>query len=429
MGSQSVTTSLTPEVYIQEIHGSLQVRGWDRSEILIQANLDDTTLEKQDDVVHLSCQSDCSIRLPQDASIQVETVHSSARFKLLAGNLKIDQVHGSLALRNVGETQVGSVHGDLLAKQVMGDLQIGQVQGNTLARDVQGKCAVQQTSGNLDLRDITGEITASASGNARIRLSLLSGDSYDISAKGNLHCRLPDDASAQVNLSSGARDIEVKLPGEKTSVREKNHSLTMGNGDASVTLSAGAGLYFASQESDWAEKEEIEADFNEEFSSIAEELSQHITQQVESQIESQLEMLDEQMSNLATAAQKAGMSAAEMERIMQRARNSSERATVRARERMRRAQERLGKKLERKLAAAQRKVELKAKAAERRKKVHKKRTLDFERLPSTSTTAPKAPGKSVSDEERLMVLRMLEQKKIGLDEAEHLLAALEGEGT
>lgn len=429
MGRQSVTTSLAPEVFIEEVHGSLQVKGWDRSEILIQASLDDTVLEKQDDVVRLSCRSDCSVRLPQDASIQVGTAHSSAHFKLLDGNLEIDQVHGSLALRNVGETQVGSVHGDLLAKQVMGDLQVEKVQGNTIARDVQGKCAVQETSGNLDLRDITGDITASASGNARVRLSLLSGENYDISAKGNLHCRIPEDASAQVNLSSGAQDIEVKLSGEKTSVKKRDYSLIMGEGDASVTLSAGAGLYFASQESDWAEKEEIEAEFNQEFSSIAEELSQQITQQIESQIESQMEMLDEQMSNISSAAQKAGMSAAEMERIMQRARESSERATVRARKRMRRAQERLEKKLERRLAAAQRKVELKAKAAERRKKIRKKRSWNFEWPPPASTTTPKEPGEPVSDEERLMILRMLEQKKISLDEAEHLLTALEGKGT
>jgi hypothetical protein len=32
----------------------------------------------------------------------------------------------------------------------------------------------------------------------------------------------------------------------------------------------------------------------------------------------------------------------------------------------------------------------------------------------------------VSEAERLMILRMLEQKKIGLDEAEKLLSALEG---
>jgi hypothetical protein len=32
----------------------------------------------------------------------------------------------------------------------------------------------------------------------------------------------------------------------------------------------------------------------------------------------------------------------------------------------------------------------------------------------------------VSDDERLMILRMLEQKKISMEEAEELLSALEG---
>jgi hypothetical protein len=41
-----------------------------------------------------------------------------------------------------------------------------------------------------------------------------------------------------------------------------------------------------------------------------------------------------------------------------------------------------------------------------------------------------ATGDPVSEEERLMILRMLEQKKISIAEAEQLLAALESrEGT
>jgi hypothetical protein len=39
---------------------------------------------------------------------------------------------------------------------------------------------------------------------------------------------------------------------------------------------------------------------------------------------------------------------------------------------------------------------------------------------------PAESGEPVSDEERLTILRMLQEKKISLEEAEKLLAALEG---
>jgi hypothetical protein len=42
-------------------------------------------------------------------------------------------------------------------------------------------------------------------------------------------------------------------------------------------------------------------------------------------------------------------------------------------------------------------------------------------------TPPKPPVDPVTEEERLMILRMLEQKKITLEEADELLSALEGQ--
>jgi hypothetical protein len=85
---------------------------------------------------------------------------------------------------------------------------------------------------------------------------------------------------------------------------------------------------------------------------------------------------------------------------------------------MRRTQE----KLERKLEAARRKEELRARAAERRSQARSRGSWSFEWSPGSSSP-PKEEG--VSDEERLMILRMLEQKKISLQETEDLLAALE----
>ena len=120
------------------------------------------------------------------------------------------------------------------------------------------------------------------------------------------------------------------------------------------------------------------------------------------------------MENLSTVIGQAGLSQEEMDHIMQRARESSERATARSQAKMRRAQ----KKLERKLAAAKRKAELRAKAAERRSQSGK----NFEWPPPSEEPAQGI----ISDEERLMVLRMLEEKKINLEEAEQLLAVLEG---
>ena len=100
----------------------------------------------------------------------------------------------------------------------------------------------------------------------------------------------------------------------------------------------------------------------------------------------------------------------------------AERIEKRAQEKIRRAQE----KLARRLTSEQKKTERKARTAAaraRRRSKGRRHTWSFR----TSPVAPAAPaGDPVSEEERLMILRMLEQKKISLAEADQLLAALEG---
>ena len=41
MNTQSIPSSMTPEIIIQQISGNLSVKGWDEPQIVIQADTDD----------------------------------------------------------------------------------------------------------------------------------------------------------------------------------------------------------------------------------------------------------------------------------------------------------------------------------------------------------------------------------------------------
>lgn len=423
MGQKSVSVGLAPEVSITAVHGNLQLKGWDREEILLRSSSSDfDVLEKQNNSVQISCQGDCIIRLPHDAVIRADTVNGNARFILLEGELHIEKVFGSLEARNIRCARIGSINGNLVAKQVTEDLYVEQVQGSAIARDIQGTCSFKHVGGNLDLRDTEDDIEAKAGGNVRVRLCLLVGKNYSIRAGGNLSCIVPLDASLGVNLTSGARRIQIKQAENKTTLAEKNHHLALGDEQATMSLESGGSILFACQEADWGEMDDIQEELDEAFTEFSEQFGQQIADQVEQQIEAQMEILNEQLSRLEMMVGQAGLSEAEAEQVMQRARLASEKATERAQERMRRAQE----KLDRKLQAAQRKAEYKIKAAERRNQPSKRPTWRFEMSSSPAAPAAPAPPEAPTEEERLMILHMLEQKKITIQEAEELLAALEG---
>lgn len=414
MKELSINTSPTPTIVIEDVFGNLQVKGWDQPAILLKSgDQDGSSLHQVNDKVHIRSKGDCLLRVPTGASLQVNSIHGWARFKLLTGELQISKVMGALFLEGVGNTHCESVFGDLSARSLAGDLTINQVLGNAQIDQIAGKCMMEKVAGNLDLRAAEGDLFLSNGGNARLRLERLGGKQYCIAAGGNIYFSVNEQISARITLSSREGQITIHLPTGKTVVDRQTYDLTLGDGQAEIDLSAGGMIIFNCQES-WGEGS---FEGEEPLEGIAEDVSQKIAAEIEAQLESQFKALDEQMSHLAQVVARAGISPLEAERIMHRARQASERASARAQERMRRARE----KLDQKMAEAQRKMEQRGGAAGWHRGGWEPRHWHFEwsAKPSTRET-------EVTDEERLAILRLLEQKKITVEEAERLLAALEG---
>jgi hypothetical protein len=420
MYQETVSTSQAPEVIIEEVQGSLQVKGWENSNVEVRANVENLTLEEKDDVVHVRCQGNCSVRLPSDSSLQVEKVLGEASIKLLEDQLSIEQVNGPLNLRNVADTRVEKVNGNLVAKHVVGDLSVENVAGNAKIRDIEGNCVLEEVSGNLDLREVDGGINVQVSGNARLRLNIIAGELYQVSAKGNLHCRIPEDAGVHIKLSSASQVIKINLPNHTKNFQGQEYELTLGDGSVPMQISADGMIFLSGEESDRQTTQEDEIELGEEFQEMAGALNQQIAQQVQAEINAMTLKLNQELSNLVSGAETAGLSEDQTEEIIRSAREAGERAAARAQEKMRRAQE----KLQRKLEANRRRSELRARAAEKRAQARDQGASNFE-WPWSQTERQE----SISEEERLMILRMLEQKKISLQEAEQLLDALEGKSS
>ncbi len=419
MDKQFVTTSASPRIVL-DISGDLRLKGQDTFEVV--AKSDDPQnlfLETREDQVFIRCTSDCNVRVPRAAIIQIQAAHGDAVIKALDGALTMDTVSGNLDLRNVGATKIGKMYGNLSAKNVDGDLSIDSISGDTSVRSVQGDFTVTNTiSGNLNLSEVGGSAKATVDGNINLRLDPAPGHDYNFTCRGNLFCRLSADASAEISVPH-ASQVMVDLPGIHASAPVQTpYAITLGEGDAKIILSANGNVVLDTHAPDW-DMEDFDLDINSEVNGMADVVSQQISQQVESQMRMIEDQLDAQLSNLSMRLSAAKLSADQARRIEDRAREASERATARAQERVRHAQERM----EQKLSAAQRKIELKKQAREHASR-HAHHGWSFN-IPTPPTPAT-PPGEPVSEDERLMILRMLEQKKISMEEAEELLSALEG---
>ena len=419
MDKQFVTTSASPHITL-DISGDLRLKGQDTFEVIAKADgPEDLILDAQDDQVIIRCISSCSLRVPRAAIVTVNAVNGDANIKGVDGDLKIERIDGELALRNVGNTEIGRVSGGMSAKDVDGMFTIDSISGDTAARRVQGNFIVNgKISGNLSLSDVGGSARASVDGNIMLRLDPAPGHEYEFSSRGNLFCRLSAETSAEISVPK-ASQVMVNLPGiHATAPVQSPYALTLGEGDAKITLSADGNVVLDTHAPDW-EMEDFDLDINAEVNGMADTVSQQITQQIESQMRMMEDQLNAQLSSLSMRLSAAKLTQDQARMIQDRAREASERATARAQERVRRAQERM----EQKLAAAQRRMEHRQQASERASR-HAHRGWSFN-IP-TPPTPPTPPGEPVSEDERLLILQMLEEKKITMEQAEELLTALEG---
>lgn len=426
MEKQSIETSLSPKISLN-VNGKLTIKGWDEPRIQIQASSDEKAiLNQEDELITLNCNDQCTLNVPHQASLSLQTVNGNAVIKALQGELIGDVVHGNVDLRNVGSVILHKIDGNISARDVDGNMNIEKVQGNLTVRDIRGNLSVQENiRGNLNLYDADGNADASANGNINLRLDPSPGKSYEFVAQGNIACRLPEDASAVINIER-ANKITIKLQSGMEDEDEEQvvqhpkapYVLTLGEGDAIINLSSSGSVILGSEAPEWDFGEDIDFDIGDEISG----LSETITDQIEQQLHSQMEMLEQQleiqMEMLSAKLGMAGLAEDKARRIEERSRQVAERATQRAQEKIRRAQERL----EQKLATAQRKAEQKARIAARRSRAHHRHSLNIN-IPSHPMPPIEDP---ISDEERLAILRMLQEKKITPEEAEQLLSALEG---
>ena len=426
-----VNTNETPIVNL-EVLGDLRLKGWDELQVSAKnSSPDDLTLEQSGEEVTIHCKSDCTVRVPRQAKLMINAVHGDAVIKGLEAPATITLVHGDLILRGVGETFIQTVYGNLTVKNAAGSLNAGQISGNAALSDVQGDVNLSQVvGGNLTLDDLGGNASAFCRGNLTMRVDPVPGQKYKVEAGGNAACYLPPDASIKISIPR-ANKFKVSLPSMQidqfpASVRE----LTLGEGDADLELSIGGNVLLAEKVAGWDEGRDFAFDYEigEEFENLAETIGLQIEQQVEAQMQALEQQLEFQMENLSSRFTGGyGMSEEQARRVEQRAREASERAQERTQEKIRRAQE----KLQRKIEESQRKAEHKARMAERRtqRHAHPPRPSWGFTWPPTPPSPPTPPGDPVTEDERLVILHMLEQKKISLEEAESLLSALEGRGS
>ena len=217
-----------------------------------------------------------------------------------------------------------------------------------------------------------------------------SGDEVVLKAGGDIHLHVPLDMDARLDLSSGAADIRIHVKDQKVSVEQEDYVFSMGMGARSVRARAGGDIVVSDEPFD---VDRIAHDF---------------------------EHMEAHWSGWSSRHNPAE----HFQDLEHRIRRQTERATHRAEERVKAAMERVERQSRFREQAFGKLGSLIGFAAQARQPE-----------PPVPPTPPMPTGmptemegsSQVTNDERMLVLKMLQEHKITVDEAENLLAALEGQ--
>jgi hypothetical protein len=415
---ETITFSTASQPVIQlNVNGNSRCSGGDTDEIVIQASTaDDVSYRMEGDIIYLTAESNAEITIPAAADLRVGTVQGNGQFKNLSGPLTIQKIGGNLDLYRVGPAVIEKIYGNLTAREISGELTLVAVYGNLSAQNVAGRVQLHdQAKGNLILRGVSGAY-ATALGSATLTLIPSDSDEYLIEVSGNIYCTIPAEASVEIEAWSGSRQIRVDFPERKEAVRSQDLTLSRHGGESRITVKAKGFVHLSTGIAHADKPDRTGPAFDENFGEISEEIHSLI----DAQMHNLEQQLNASLSGLPDFSETPEFSE-DINQIVEQARQYSTRAALQAQARAQAAAERAQEKLTRKLEKARRKAARQANKTTVRSAQHGA----WERGQTTRRTTP--GGDQVTDEERLLILKMLEEKKISIEEAEQLLAALEGQ--
>ncbi len=363
-----IPVGASPRIEIERVQGDLRLVGWEAEEILLKADADALTWQQDDQTVTLSVSADLSLNVPKNTSVRIQAVEGDMSVRGLTGLLNVETVNGDASLRDMGSVTLGAVESDLSLRGAKGDVLVRSVGGDASLREVGGNLRLDSVSDDLSVRGVDGGLKVDVDEDVIVHLEPHPDQEYAITAGDDILLVLPTEANVTLSIQADATTIDWPgIPPQEGGARV----VTLGNGAARVELNAGGDVVVTNRP-DAAES----ADEYGNFAGM---------------------MFDWDAWGRDVGERWGGLGRSVGERISQRVQEAARRA-------------------ERKAETIARQVE-----RQRRQRAHPGRWQW-----DVPACRPPKPAEPVSEEERLMILKMLSEKKITAEEAERLLSALEG---
>ncbi|HSR47453.1 MAG TPA: hypothetical protein VLL77_05640 [Anaerolineales bacterium] len=228
-------------VRIASIGGDLRLTGSDTNRLEAQAGRrGGLRVKTRDDVVEVISASGCLVFLPAGCPVEIGTIGGDGRITDMTAAVRVGSVGGDLRLRRLNEIAIDTAGGDLMAQRVRGRIHVRSLGGDAVLDRIEGDVSLESVGGDVRVRSLVGSIQATAGGDIGMSLAPAPGTRSQATARGDLTCRMPADASARVDVTCGGA-LRIGI-GDATGAEAGTTTVVLGAGEADVELRAAGDL-------------------------------------------------------------------------------------------------------------------------------------------------------------------------------------------
>ena len=400
MNERRISVGEYRSLELRDLSGDLVVKTWAAREILVVSE-GESALSATEGALSLTCDRHCTLTLPHDFDLHFSRISGDAHFADLTGSVEGGSVAGNVQLLRTGAAKIAEISGDLVAGRVSGDLEIGRVGGDLTVDALQGRLSAK-VGGDLKAAAVAGGVNAAAGGDVAVEFVSLDTATQAIQAGGDVACRLPADANVTISPRCGGAHT---LNGRRITASKDGTAapITLGSGDAVLDLLAGGDLTLWTGPKDSgsaASETNSNPDCADVFASLTEQALRQLADHLEIHLGALASQLDDRLGDAEMSAEIA----------------------ARVQERVQKAMQRAEQKISQAVRAAERSA---ARAEKRAAHAH------GHRQPHQWYAAPPPPAQakrpSANNEESALILRMVQEGKLSIEQAEQLLSAMGAE--
>ena len=330
-------------------------------------------MKDENGAIYIHANSNVKLMIPATASLVLERVSGDASILGMSGTVNVQKVGGDLHFQTLNGISADSVGGSCIFKEISGPITMRRIGGDVDGFKV-GDVSVFAVGGDVELSAVQGKAEITAGGDAHLQFAAAQIGESHIRAGGDIHLAVLENAAANLQMISKGESISVHACGQQLDVEVDGYTLPLGEGGAKVELNAGGDIKVN-------EGKEAVGEFSFVFDDL-EDTWRDFGREIEEKIRHSMKGVNHSLRHAGWEASHAIRHAADkFDNFV-----SVDDSPVRDGE---------GK------------------------------VYGFGFDPAADQPAAKEK-RVASDEERMLVLKMLQEKKISVEEAEKLLQALEG---